>query len=139
MLSPRFKKLLLVAPDIFPNQLIVDFKHVKHISNTASVFPSIFDFNPDVIIFDYDYTEKDIEKILRRIMFNKFYQDIKICCFKSSPNEKTDSFLKVLGVDYLIYREDLNKTPKNKSVLSHIGAILDASILKWAAGASVKA
>ena len=131
MIVPRFKKILLVAPDGFPKELTADFKGVKHISKLTSVFPSIFDFNPDLILFDFEFAGEDLEKILRRIKFNKFYQNIKICCYKKNPNEKADSFLKILGVDHIIYLNDLAKPPKNKSVFNYLGTILDASILKW--------
>lgn len=131
MIGTRFKKVLLMAPDGFPNGLVAGYKYVKHISNTTPIFPVIFDFNPDVIVFDFDYVGNDLEKILRRINFNKFYQHLKICCYKTSPHEKTDSFLKALGVDDIIYKEDLAKTPKNKSVVDLVAYVLDASILKW--------
>lgn len=139
MIGARLKKLLLVAPDVFPQQLIAGYKEVKHISNTTPVFPVIFDFNPDVILFDYDHIGNDLEKTLRRITFNKFYQNLKICCYKNSPNEKTDSFLKALGVDHIIYKDDLTNTPKNKSVINLVESVLDASILKWVANAANQA
>src|SRR4051794_38607892 len=102
MIRTRLKRVLLVAPEIFPNQLLTDYTNVKHISAASSVFPSIYELSPDVIVFDYDFMGKELERTLRRIQVNKFYNKIKICCFKNSPNEKTDSFLKVLGVDHLI-------------------------------------
>ncbi len=131
MIRTRFKKVLLVAPDIFPNQLLADYTHVKHVSATSSIFPSIYELTPDVIVFDYEFIGKDLEKILRRIQVNKFYNKVKICCFKNTANEKTDSFLKVLGVDHFIYREALTENPKNKSVLNTFNSIIDASIVKW--------
>ena len=139
MVGTRFRKILLMAPDGFPDQLIAGYKYVKHISNTTPIFPVIFDFKPDVIVFDFDYVGDDLEKILRRINFNKFYQNLKICCYKTSPNEKTDSFLKVLGVDQIIYKEDLIKSRKSKSVLNLVGNVLDASILRWAANTANQA
>jgi len=133
MIRTRFKKVLLVAPDVFPDQLLTDYSHVKHISSIGSIFPSIYQLNPDVIVFDYDFMGKEMEKVLRRININKFYNKIKICCYKNSPNEQMDSFLKVLGVDYLIFKEDLVKSQKSKSVLNTVNTIIDASILKWVA------
>ncbi len=131
MIRTRFKKVLLVAPDIFPNQLLSDYTHVKQISATGSIFPSIYELSPDIIVFDYELIGKDLENILRRIKVNKFYSKIKICCFKNSANESTDSFLKVLGVDHMVYREDLIKNQKSKPVLNAFNSMIDASIVKW--------
>lgn len=136
MIRTRFKKVLLVAPDIFPNQLLADYTNVKHISATGSVFPAIYETTPDVIVFDYEFVGKDLEKILRRIRVNKFYNKIKICCFKNSRDENTDGLLRVLGIDHMIYREDLLKNTRNKSVLNTFSSIIDASIVKWVINAS---
>ncbi|HVW96844.1 MAG TPA: hypothetical protein VHA56_12815 [Mucilaginibacter sp.] len=136
MIRTRSKKVLLVAPEIFPNQLLADYTNVKHISATNSIFPSIYQLTPDVIVFDYDFMGKDLEKTLRRIQVNKFYNKIKICCFKNSRNEKVDSFLKVLGVDHLVYREELVENSKNKSLLNAFNSVVDASIVKWVINAT---
>ncbi len=112
MIRTRFKKVLLVAPDVFPGQLLTGNKNVKHIAAISGIFPSIFELNPNVIIFDYDYVGADIEKVLRRIKINRFYDKLKICCYKARPNEKTDSLLKALGVDHLFYQEDILKAQK---------------------------
>jgi hypothetical protein len=87
--------------------------------------------SPDVIVFDYEFMGKDMEKTIRRIKVNKFYNKIKICCFKNTVNENTDSFLKALGVDHLVYREDLLQTTKSKSLLNTFNSVIDASIVKW--------
>jgi len=131
MIRTRFKKVLLVAPDFYPEQLLANFKEVKRIAAVTSIFPALYEFNPDLIIIDYDYIGKDIEKVLRRIKINKFYDKLKICCYKSAPNEKTDSLLKALGADQLIYQEDLAKSKKNKNILGNMGTAFDISILKW--------
>src|SRR6185312_11394000 len=136
MIRTRFKKVLLVAPDVYPDRLLADCSIVKHISAVGNVFPSLFELNPDMIIFDYDHVGTDIEKVLRRIRINKFYSKLKVCCYKDRPNSKTDSLLEALGVDYLIYSEDLIDTQKNKTALNNIGSIFDSSILKWVAGVS---
>ncbi|HWZ17029.1 MAG TPA: hypothetical protein VNW95_17455 [Mucilaginibacter sp.] len=136
MIRTRFKKVLLVAPDVFPGQLLADNKNVKHIAAISGIFPSIFELNPQVIIFDYDYIGADIEKVLRRIKINRFYDKLKICCYKSTPNEKTDSLLKALGVDHLFYQDDMAKLQKNKTILGSVAAMFDASIMKWVANAS---
>ncbi len=131
MVRNRFKKVLLVAPNVFPDQLVTDYKTVKHIESVSAIFPALFELRPDLVIFDYDYVGEDIEKVLRRITNNKFYDSLKICCYKSTSNEKTDSFLKMLGVDYFVFKEDLVKAEKSKTVLSNFGNILDTSVLKW--------
>src|ERR1700733_4255304 len=113
MIRSRSKKVILVVPEVFPEQLIRGYSNVKQISTIGGLFPSIYEFNPDLIILDHDFVgSKDIEKTLRRIRSNKFYNNIRIHCFKADRNEKTDSFLKVLGVDHFTYREDLLKNQK---------------------------
>jgi hypothetical protein len=136
MIRKHFKKVLLVAPDVFPDQLLKGFKKVKHISTVSSIFPSLQELNPEIIIFDCDHIGKDIEKIIRRIKINTFYNKLKICCYKCTHDEKTDSLLKALGVDYVIYQEDLVKPEKNKTLLTNFGAIFDTSIFKWVANVS---
>lgn len=127
----RFKKILLIAPDAFPEQLLTDYTHLKHISAVTSIFPSINEFNPDLIVFDYDLIPKEMETILRRIRVNKFYNKVKIYCYKNKSNEKTDSLLKVLGVDRFIYREDLVKKPKNKTIFHSVHSVFDTSVARW--------
>lgn len=136
MIRTRFKNVLLVAPDIFPDQLLSDYKNVKHISAVSSIFPSLYTFNPEMIILDFDYLGNDLEKVLRRIMANKFYSKLKVCCYKKSPHTKVDSFLRALGVDMIVYQEDILKAEKSKTILSNFSAILDVSILKWAGSVS---
>jgi hypothetical protein len=135
MIRTRFKKVLLVAPSVFPEQLLTDYKNVKHVAAINGIFPSIFELNPNVIIFDYDYIGQDIEKILRRIKINRFYDKLKICCYKSSPNQKTDSLLKALGVDHVFYQDDIT-TPKSKTILNSFNSMFDTSIMKWVASVS---
>jgi hypothetical protein len=77
MIRTRFRKVLLVAPDIFPDELLTGYKNVKHIAAISGIFPSIFEMNPNVIIFDYDFIGNDIEKVLRRIKINRFYDKVK--------------------------------------------------------------
>ena len=111
MIRPCLKKLLLVAPEMFPVKLLADYKNVKHISNSAEVFPSIFYLKPDIILFDYDLMGSNLVNVLRRIQVNKFYNHIKIWCYRNKPNEKTDGFLRVLGVDHFVYQEEFEKRP----------------------------
>ncbi|MGZ3874413.1 MAG: hypothetical protein ACXVJD_15940 [Mucilaginibacter sp.] len=133
MINTRFKKVLLVAPEVFPNQLIAGCTRVKHISATSSIFPSIYDMKPEVILFDYEYLGDDMEKILRRIQANAFYNKIKIGCLKNTANRKTDSLLKTLGVDYLVYRDELAKSTVSRSMVNAINSAIDITISKWAA------
>ncbi|WP_428328534.1 hypothetical protein [Mucilaginibacter sp.] len=133
MIRTRFKKVLLVAPAIFPHQLMAEHTNVKHVSAVPSIFPAIYELSPDLIVFDYEFMGKEMEKVLRRIKVNKFYSHIKICTYKNSPNEKTDSLLKALGVDQLIYREELNKAALSKKAVNPLSALIDASIIKWVA------
>ncbi len=136
MIRTRYNKVLLVAPEVFPDELLTDYKNVKHISSISRIFPSLNELNPDLVIFDYEFVGKDLEKILRRININTFYDKLKIYCFKSRPDEKTDGLLKALGVDGLIYQEDLLKPSKNKTMVNNFSAVLDSSILKWIGAAS---
>jgi hypothetical protein len=136
MIGSRLKKILLVAPEVFPEQLIAGYAYVKHVSSPANIFPSIFEFNPDLIVFDYDFLGRDLEKILRRIQTNKFYNKVKITCYKSDANLKVDGFLKVLGVDQFVYKEDLVKAQQPKKVFSNTSSIIDTSIMKLVASVS---
>ena len=131
MIRTRYNKVLLVAPEVFPDALLTNHRNVMHISSVSSIFPSLNELNPDLVIFDFEFVGKDLEKILRRINSNTFYDKLKICCYKSGPDEKTDGLLKALGVDYLIYQEDLVKPSKNKKLAGNFNAMLDSSILKW--------
>lgn len=136
MIRTRYNKVLLVAPEVFPDALLTNHRNVMHISSVSSIFPSLNELNPDLVIFDFEFIGKDLEKILRRINNNTFYEKLKICCYKNGPDEKIDSLLKALGVDYLIYQEDLVKPSKNKKLVNNFNAVLDSSILKWIGTAS---
>jgi hypothetical protein len=131
MIRTRFKKILLVAADNSPERLLADYQNVKHVTAIGSIFPSIYEMSPDMIILDYDYIGKDIEEILRRIKVNKFYSRLKICCYKNTADVQTDSLLKALGADYVVYREGLAKPQKNKSVFNSLATAFDAPIVKW--------
>jgi hypothetical protein len=130
MIRTRFKKVLLVAPDVIPNQLLTDYSNVKHVSAFTAIFPAIFDTNPQLIVFDCDYMGKDMEKILRRIKVNKFYNKVKICCYKTEPDRKYDSLLRVLGVDQMIYLQDLVEVKKQSTAVNGLTNIFDASLMK---------
>lgn len=119
------ERILLVAPNIFSIQLLASNKQIKHIDCVDRVFPAIFEFTPTLIVFDYDYLNKDMEKILRRIRTNAYYNKIKICCFKTGPDRKLDSFLKVLGVNHVIYKTDLQHP--TKTVINNVKSIFDSA------------
>ena len=126
-----------MSTEIFPEQLIYGYSNVKRIDVISSLFPSIFEFNPDLLIFNHDFVgAHDIEKILRRIRSNQFYKKIQIHCFKAERSTKTDDLLKVLGVDQFIYREDLLKNKKAHGVLSSVHSIIDHSIIALTASVS---
>jgi formyltetrahydrofolate synthetase len=136
MIRTRFKKVLLVAPEVLSHQLSADYKHVRHIYAINRIFPSIYEINPNLIVFDYNFISDDAEKIIRRIRSNNFYNKIKICCYKTKPNTKTDSLLKTIGVDFFIYQEELEAAPKNKNVAHIFSALLDIPVLGMATQAS---
>jgi hypothetical protein len=131
MIRTRSKKVLLVSSKAFPDQLLVGYDNVKHISTSTAIFPSIHELKPDVILFDHEHMGEDLEKVLRRMQANNFYRHIKICCYKKVECIKADSLLKVLGVDHMIYNEDLQKVSKSKAALNAINNIVDASLVKW--------
>jgi hypothetical protein len=134
MIFMKSERVLLVAPNIFSIQLLASHKRIKHIDSVDRVFPAIFEFVPNLIVFDYDYLDKDMEKILRRIRTNSYYNKIKICCFKSSPNRKIDSFLQVLGVNHVIYKQELHNP--TKTVINHVRSILDTAVTDLLVNAS---
>jgi len=134
MIHFRTERILLVAPNIFSVQLLASNKQIKHITSVDRVFPAIYEVAPHMIIFDYDYLDKDMEKILRRIRTNSYYNKIKICCFKSTPNRKIDEFLKVLGVNHVIYKAELQNP--TKAAINHVKSILDSAVTDLLVNAS---
>lgn len=126
MIHFRSERVLLVAPNIFSVQLLDGNKKIKHITSVDRVFPTIYEMSPNMIVFDYEYLNQDLEKMLRRIRTNAYYNKIKICCFKSSPNRKIDEFLKILGVNHVIYKDELHNA--SKTTLSHVKSIMDAKV-----------
>ena len=130
----KSEKVLLVAPNIFSVQLLAGNKQVRHITSIDRVFPVIYEMAPNMIVFDYDYLSEDMEKILRRIRTNPYYNKIKICCFKSSPNRKIDSFLKVLGVNHVIYKDELHN--HTKAAINQVKSLFDSSVTDLLVNAS---
>ncbi len=134
MMHFRSERVLLVAPNIFSVQILASNKQIRHVSSVDRVFPCIYEMTPTLIVFDYEYLDKDLEKMLRRIRTNPYYNKIRICCFKSSPNRKIDEFLKVLGVNHVIYKDDLHNPTKEK--MSHVKSILDSTVTELLVNAS---
>ena len=128
MIRIKSEKVLLVAPNVFSVELLSTNKQIRHITAAGNIFPSIYQMNPNLIVFDYDYLSGDMENIIRRIRTNPYYHKIKICCYKTKAERKTDSLLTVLGVNYIIYRDDIKK-PFIKHTLRQINNILDASLM----------
>jgi len=136
MTRNRFKKVLLVAPEITHEQLITDFQQVKHICAIDRIFPAIFEESPNLIVFDYNYVGEDMENIVRRIRANNFYNKIKICCFKNKAHIKTDDFLKAIGVDFFIYQDEFKTAPVSSRVPALFNELLDRSIFRLLPNAS---
>jgi hypothetical protein len=129
MIRTRFKKVLLVAPEISSHQLTADYKNVRHIHTINNIFPSIYELTPNLIVFDYNFISNDLEKIIRRIRTNNFYSKIKICCYKSKVEPKADSLLKAIGVDFFVYEEELRAIQKSKNIFSIFTEMLERPVL----------
>lgn len=125
MLHSRSGRVLLVAPDVFSVK-ITGHTQLRHITSVDRVFPAIFEMVPNIIVFDYEYLSDDMEKILRRIRTNPYYNKIRICCFKKNTNSRLDSFLRMLGVNEVIYKEGLKDG--DKSTVSKVKSIFNSTI-----------
>jgi hypothetical protein len=134
MIRTRSKRVLLVAPHAFPGQLLAEYDNVNHISAITSIFPSIHELKPDVILFDHAHMVGNMERVLRRLQTNHFYKHIKICCYKHTESVTADATLKVLGVHHMIYHADLQKASKSSTALNAINNLVNASLIKWVAG-----
>lgn len=124
MIRVRSKVVLLVAPHVVGLEVLPNNKVFKHISTVPAIFPSIHDIKPNLLILDYDYLVKDIEKILRRLSTNIAYKNIRICCYKNKWHSKVDPFLKTLGVDHIFYAEDMKDEVTRKSAFDAIGNVI---------------
>jgi hypothetical protein len=101
----KLKSLLIVA-DTTSKIIVPVKKTVVHITCVNRIFPAIHEHKPNGIILDYDFLGADMEKILRRLMFNPFYKSTKIYCYKTKPHTKVDDLLKALGVQHFIYAQE---------------------------------
>lgn len=129
MISSRFKKVLLVAPEVSSRQLTANYENIMRIHAVNRIFPAIYESNPNLIILDYNYVIKDAEQIIRRIRTNNFYNKIKICCYKTKAEPKKDGLLKAIGVDYFVYQEELQAAQNSKNIAGVLGELLDLSVL----------
>ena len=134
MIRTRSKRVLLVAPKVFPDELLSGYLNVKHVSSISSIFPSIHETKPDVVFFDYELLGNNAEKTFRRLQTNPYYRSIKICLYKTTENTKTDSLLRILGVDHIVYHEDLQKISKRTAALNAIRNLIDASLINLVVG-----
>lgn len=129
MIRTHFKKVLIVAPEMSSHELVADYKNVKHIHSLTNIFPSIYELNPNLIVLDYNFISKDMEKIVRRIRTNNFYSKIKICCYKAKVEPKADSLLKAIGVDFFVYEEEIRAIQKTKNISNMFTELLDRTVL----------
>jgi CheY-like chemotaxis protein len=129
MIRTHFKKVLLVAPEVTSQLLAANHKNVTHVYAVGQIFPSIYELNPGLIVLDHNFLNKDVEKIVRRIRTNSFYNKIKICCYKAKVEPKADSLLKAIGVDYFVYQEELQTIQKSKNILSIFTEMFDRSMI----------
>lgn len=130
----RFKKVLLVSPKAFPPGLLAGYQTIRQVSAQSAIFPLIHEVKPDVILFDYAHMGADFEKVLRRLQSNRFYKNIKICCYKNKAHTQVDGLLKTLGVNYFFYQEDMAQVSNSKSAFSAINNVIDAALVNWVAG-----
>lgn len=136
MISVRSKNVLLVAPDTFSVEFLQNNKLFRHISAVGSVFPMIHELKPNLVIFDYEHLSKDIERILRRLQTNMAYSKIKICCYKNTAHTKTDDLLRALGVDHILYQDDLKRVTTSKNPSNIFSSIFEAPIISLLAKTS---
>ena len=134
MIRTRSKRVLLVAPQSFPDQLLAEYNNVHHIALVTAIFPSIHELKPDVILFDHAHMADHLERVLRRLQTNPFYKHIKICCYKRNERITADATLKALGVDHMIYHADLQKESKGSAAVNAINNLVNASLVKLMAG-----
>ncbi|MCJ8210454.1 hypothetical protein MUY27_12120 [Mucilaginibacter sp. RS28] len=133
-MMPRIKakNILLVAPGVPDMQVLDASEKVRHVTRTSEVFPAIFELLPDLIILDHDFLGADLERIVRRIRSNNFYNKIKICCHKQKEGVKEDGLLAAIGVNYFLYEQAEKKKsafalPKSVSTLFN-SAVLNVAV-----------
>lgn len=113
--------VMVSGTSFYPSESI--YMPIHHVTCIHKIFPTLYQHKPDTIIIDYEFLDTEAENIIRRIRTNPYYKKLKICCLKSSINNKADSLLKAIGVDFLIYKNDFMhvrgiEQPVHDSVLS---------------------
>jgi hypothetical protein len=100
------KVIVLLTSDHLNNSFFKDATHIHylHVNSTSKVFPALFTHQPGTIIIDCDCFQSEVHDLVRRIRTNPFYDKLKICCLKHAQNRKDDEQLKIIGVDFLLYR-----------------------------------
>jgi hypothetical protein len=113
MLFQNSGKVLLVSPTSFSVPILAGKKVVRHVTTLDRVFPAIHEDQPNIVVFDYDHYSTGMEKVLLRLRGNKFYNKIKIYCYKNDADQKTDAYLKELGVNFVVYKSEpgINTSP----------------------------
>jgi hypothetical protein len=110
MLFQNSGRVLLVSPTNFSVPMLAGKKVIRHVTTLDRVFPAIHEDQPNIIVFDYDHYNEGMEKVLLRLRGNKFYNKIKIYCYKSTPDQKTDAYLRELGANFVVYKSEPGAT-----------------------------
>lgn len=115
MLFQNSGKVLLVSPSNFSVPILAGKKVIRHVTTLDRVFPAIHEDQPNIIVFDYDHYSEGMEKFLLRLRGNKFYNKIKVYCYKTDVDQRTDAYLKELGANFVVYKDELgsNMAPVN--------------------------
>ncbi|MDB4926111.1 hypothetical protein [Mucilaginibacter sp.] len=116
-------KPLLVVAEAATSISIPVKRNIVRVTNLNRIFPAIHELQPCGIVLDYNYMGNEVEKILRRIRSNPFYNNLKIYCYKTSSHTKVDGLLRALGVQEFIYAED--KQPKVSATVKMLSTIFE--------------
>ena len=112
MIFQNSGRVLLVSPTDFSVPILAGKKVVRHVTTLDRVFPAIHEELPNIVVFDYDHYSEGMEKLMLRLRGNKFYNKIKVYCYKNSPDLSTDSCLKELGVNFVVYKTESGENMK---------------------------
>jgi hypothetical protein len=110
MLFQNSGKVLLVSPTSFSMPVLAGKKVIRHVTALDRVFPAIHEEQPNIIVFDYDHYRDGMEKFLLRLRGNKFYNKIKVYCYKTDVDQRTDAYLRELGADFVVYKTESTVT-----------------------------
>jgi hypothetical protein len=129
MIRIKSERVLLVAPDVFSVRLLKSNKKIMHVASADRIFPALFELNPNLIIFDYDHLNAAIEKVLRRIRSNAFYDRTRICCYNISSGTNAESLLITLGVNYIFYKDRPEANKRAAAALNSLKTVFDSGVL----------